>query len=350
MRRMVLSLVIFWMSCGQSRAQATPVQDPVAGMVALFDTYRIVMLGEIHGCTQEWKMLEQLVAAPGFAERVNDVVMEFGNARYQDVVDRYVAGDNVPIEEVERAWQDTVGAFGPASPVYGDFYAAVRAANRKLPKERRIRVLLGDPPMDWDQVQTAADREYVGLFLPFRDEFYASVVRYQVLAKKRKALLIMGGGHFQRTAGHPGFIERELLTAFVQPYVIIPGSNMVGSYDDLDPRFDQVSAPSLIDMKTSWVGTIPTRSPNGGSSQGTWGQMADAYLYLGPRDTVTVTGYRRSQLDGSRYGEELRRRLAVLFDKPPDFLPERDAPSQRPAFSRTPPPPPPLPSLPKPRP
>ena len=350
MRRTALLLAIFLMSGGQDHPQAAPAQDPAAGIVMLFDTYRIVLLGEIHGCTQEWKVLDELVATPGFAERVNDIVMEFGNARYQDVVDRYVAGDDVPIEQVQRAWQDTVGAFGPASPVYGEFYGAVRAANQKLPKERRIRVLLGDPPIDWDQVHAVADKEYIGLFLPFRDEFYAGVVRYQVLAKKRRALLIMGEGHFRRAAGHPGFIERELVTAFVQPYVIVPGSNMVGGYDDLEPRFDQFSAPSLIDMKTSWVGTLPIQNPRGGAPQGTWGQMADAYLYLGPRDMITVTGYRRSQLDGTRYGEELQRRLAILFDKPPDFLPEGDAPSERPAFSRTPGSPPPLPALPKPRP
>lgn len=350
MRRLTLFLAIPLMSCGQSHAQTATAQNPVAAIVKLFDTYRIVMLGEIHGCAQEWKLLDELVAAPGFAESVNDIVMEFGNARYQDVVDRYVAGDNVPVEQVERAWQDTVGAFGPESPVYGEFYAAVRSVNRKLPKDRKIRILLGDPPMDWGQVHTPADREYIGLFLPFRDEFYAAVVRYQVLAKRQKALLIMGEGHFRRNGVQPGLVERELLTAFVQPYVIMPGSNMVGGYDALEPRFDQLSAPSLIDMKTSWVGTIPTQSPRGGNPQATLGQMADAYLYLGPRDTVTVSGYRRSQLDGTRYGNELHRRLAVLFDKPPDFLPRVDMPSERPAFSATPQPPPPLPMIPKPHP
>jgi hypothetical protein len=35
--------------------------------------------------------------------RVNDIVMEFGNARFQDVVDRYTAGENVPVAQVQRA-------------------------------------------------------------------------------------------------------------------------------------------------------------------------------------------------------------------------------------------------------
>ena len=108
-------------------AQAPTPQDPVQGIVKLFDTYRIVMLGEIHECRQEYDLLRRLVADPGFAARVNDIVVEFGNAKYQEVVDRYMTGENVPLEQVQGAWRDTVGALGPVSPVYGEFYRAVRA-------------------------------------------------------------------------------------------------------------------------------------------------------------------------------------------------------------------------------
>ena len=100
----------------------------------------------------------------GFAERVNDIVVEFGNARYQEVIDRYIAGENVPFEQVRGAWRDTVGALGPVSPVYGEFYRAVRAVNQKLPRQRRLRVLLGDPPIDWSHVRS---REDIALYLPF---------------------------------------------------------------------------------------------------------------------------------------------------------------------------------------
>jgi len=146
--------------------------------------------------------------------------MEFGNARYQELVDRYMAGGNVSFEQVQGAWRDTVGAIGPVSPVYGEFYRTVRTVNQRLPDGRRLRVVLGDPPIDWSRVRS---REDIGLYLPFREEFYASVVRYEVLAKGRRALLIMGDGHSRRREGRPGAIENELLMAFVKPYVIMPG-------------------------------------------------------------------------------------------------------------------------------
>jgi hypothetical protein len=342
-----ITRLITWLilMCSLGRAQNPVPQDPVQGIVRLFDTYRIVMLGENHGSRQEHELLRRLIADPGFTGRVNDIVMEFGNARYQELVDRYIAGENVPVEQVQKAWRDTVGALGPVSPVYGEFYGAVRAVNRTLPKQRRLRVLLGDPPIDWRHVRS---REDIAFYLPFRDQFYAGVVRDQVLAKDRKALLIMGGGHFRRAGGRPGAIENELLTALVKPYVIVPGSNMVRGYDDLDPRFDALTPPSLVEMKGNWIGNLA--APGRGGTVETWEQTADAYLYLGPRDSLTVVKNRRSDLDGTAYGKEIQRRLEIIFDKAPDFLPEPENGTEQPAFSRTPTPPPPLPMLPKPRP
>jgi hypothetical protein len=346
--RWIVSFVLIGCALPHLRicAQTPTPTDPVKGIIQLFDAYRIVMFGEIHECRQQYELLRQLVATPGFAERVNDIVVEFGNARYQSVVDRYVAGESVPLDQVQRAWRDPVGALGPVSPVYGEFYAAVRAANLKLPKQRRVRLLLGDPPINWDEVHS---REDIAFFLPFRDEYYASVVRHEVLAKKQKALLIMGAGHFRRNAGRPGLIENELLMALVKPHVILAGSNMVGGYDDLEPRFEQSPSPWLMEMSGSWLGDLQVQNPRGGQPE-TWKQTADAYLYLGPRDKITVVKNSRSALDGTAYGKEIQRRLAIMFDNPPDFLPPAGAPTEQPAFSRNPTRPTPLPAIPKPRP
>jgi hypothetical protein len=221
----------------------------------------------------------------------------------------------------------------------------VRDVNQTLPKERRLRVLLGDPPIDWSHVRS---REDIALFLPFRDQFYAGIVRQQVLAKDRKALLIMGEGHFRRSAGRPGAIENELLMALVKPYVILPGSDMVGGYDDLDTRFAALTPPTLVEMKGNWIGSLP--APGRGGAVGTRDQTADAYLYLGPRDLLTAVRNRRSDLDGTAYGKELQRRLTIIFDKAPDFLPASESGAEQPLFSRASSPPPPLPTLPKPRP
>ena len=159
------------------------------------------MLGEMHESVQEHALLNQLVAAPEFPEHVNDSVVEICNSLYQDTIDRYIAGEDVQPERLRLSWENVVGAPGgvPVAPYHG-LYDTIRSVNQKLPRNRRLRVLCGDPPIDWTRVET---RDDIAPFLGFRDEHYAGVVRYNVLALRRKALLIMGGGHFQRREGKP---------------------------------------------------------------------------------------------------------------------------------------------------
>ena len=40
--------------------------------------------------------------------------------------------------------------FRSSRPIYEDFVRAVRAVNASVPRERQLRVLLGDLPVDWD--------------------------------------------------------------------------------------------------------------------------------------------------------------------------------------------------------
>ena len=73
-------------------AQAEPkVLNATPILLDLFRSHDIVMLGEMHRNKQEYDWLRSLVADPKFAEVVDDIVMKFGNSRYQAVVDRVLA-------------------------------------------------------------------------------------------------------------------------------------------------------------------------------------------------------------------------------------------------------------------
>jgi hypothetical protein len=329
--------LVICLSTAIAIGQAPPASKPqpaVEEILRRFDQYQVVMLGEIHGSIQFDQLLKKLVQDPGFAGRVNDIVVEMANALHQPVLDRYIAGAEVPPEALRPVWQDVVGAPGGiATPPYHDLFATVREVNRRLGPERKIRVLAGDPPIDWNRVRA---REDVAPFLPFRDEHYGSVVRFEVLAKRRKALLIMGAGHFRRREGKPGLIEQQVTGSFAKACVIIAGSDVVHTYDDVDPRFADVKDPQppwIVDMKGTWIGALPrwTDTPligfpaigSSGTQSGTWEQAADAFLYLGTRDKLTSGGV-AFDLEGTPYGEELRRRWKILFPNPPAALPKSD--------------------------
>lgn len=169
-------------------------RNATATVLQAFDTHDIVMLGEIHWNKQEYEWLQSLVANPDFADQVDDIVMEFGNALYQKSVDRYVAGEAVPVEDVQRAWRNTLG-LGDPPPIYGDLYKTVRETNMRRHGKHQMRVLCGDPYIDWGKTRTKDD---IGPFLGHRDQWYAQVVKDEVLAKHHRAFLIAGSGHFLR--------------------------------------------------------------------------------------------------------------------------------------------------------
>lgn len=200
-----------------------------------------------------------MIADPEFADTVDDIVMEFGNSLYQNDVDGYERGEDVPLDQGQRAWRDTVASVGPPSPVYESLYKAVREANLKRKGKHQIRILCGDPAMDWKQVTEGKD---IVPFLSTREQTYAGVVEREVIAKHRRALLIMGTFHFLRhfdliPARKQFDIEMQLRTAGANPYLIIMGTNTVGKPGEMDHRLDAWPVPSIIPLAGDWVGRSP---------------------------------------------------------------------------------------------
>lgn len=85
------------------------------------------------------------------------------------------------------------------APIYEEFFRTVRAANAAQPPERRVRVLLGDPPIDWTRVNEFRDVASQMRVVGDRDTHPMNVIKSEVLDKGRRALLVYGDTHFERT-------------------------------------------------------------------------------------------------------------------------------------------------------
>jgi len=189
---------------GQDTSRTPAVRlDPVSVILDAFTRYSVVALGEgAHGNEQGHAFRLALIRDPRFAAVVNDIVVESGSARYQDVIDRFVRGEDVPDAALRDVTENTVTPT-PAwdRPMYEETFRAVRDVNKSLPPERRLRILLGDPPIDWNAVTTP---EAYRAVLMTRDSHPADVIQREVLARGRRALVVYGDGHFQARRERPG--------------------------------------------------------------------------------------------------------------------------------------------------
>ena len=108
---------------------------------------------------------------------------------------RYIAGQPVTRDQLTQIWEETTIVAGVwTSPIYEGFLSDVRSLNLTLPVEKRLRVLLGDPPIDWSIVRGPADED----MNDWRDAHFEWVVEEQVMKKGRRALLWIGGAHLSR--------------------------------------------------------------------------------------------------------------------------------------------------------
>ena len=335
---------------GPSRAAEPVVQPAADGVFAAFETHRLVGLGDLHELANEETFYAALVRDPRFAATVGNVVVEFGASQHQDILDRYLAGDDVPYSEISKVWRNTV-AWDPSltGVGYQTFFAQVRALNLSLSSDRRIRVWLSEPPIDWSTVHT---REEWQRIYDQREPHAADVIVREILDGGKKALVIYGTGHFfsfpwPSTMPVPSvgtetlreIVERKHPGAF---YVITP----YGGYE-------KPGCSAALEATMQWPNEVLIAPVRGTALEGTLmrpecmsqtmrgldplppadelarlqkrfyeidtGVAGDALLYLAPAAELMRTPSDPTTWMDVEYNRELVRRIQVRGDTPLSF-------------------------------
>ena len=200
-------------------ATTAPGSSLIEAVLAAFQAHRVVAIGDAHASQEVHDLLLTMLSDPRLYEAANDIIVEFGNAFYQDTLDKFIlAGEPVSDAGLRLVWRDTTQSPNIVvdSPVYEQVYRRVRAVNWTLPADRKIRVLAGDPPFDWSTVTSARQIPF-----PQRDPYPASLAG-RSLAKGRRVLLIYGGMHLLH-APHGRTLTRLIQQETgARAYVIVP--------------------------------------------------------------------------------------------------------------------------------
>ena len=338
-RLLLLALTAIAVTSCAEQAKPTPAVpvDPLSAILDVFDSYRIVALGEgNHGNVQGHDFRLSLIQHPRFADTVNDIVVEFGNARYQPLMDSYVLqGEDVPSASLRRIWQDTTQPFTTwDSPIYEEFFQAVRAVNSSRARDRQLRVLLGDPPIDWNVIKNADEALQ---WLESRDTHPAKLIQREVLSQKRRALVIYGDMHFQRKnidlnyADHDGPEGKTIVNLLeTTTKVFTVWTNTHANLATLQPNVVAWPKPSLVRIRGTTLGAAdftfyyPMQSDRLTVRDGKavpvrrdqWRSMrmedqVDAVLYLGSPPEITYSKLSPALCADTAYVAMRLRRLAM---------------------------------------
>ena len=320
---------------------AVPV-EPVSAILDAFDHHDVVAVGDPHGNEQAHAFRLALIRDPRFAAAVDDIVMEWGNALYQDVMDRFVGGDDVSDAELREVWRNTTQPGQENDrPITEAFFRAVREVNASLRPERPLRVLLGDPPIDWDAIESRADHQE---WLRLRDTHPAELIRREVLRKERRALVVYGGMHLQRRnlLSNYELVDDPHLHTLVQQlesdgdtrvFTVWPTVGI--DLQDLEPDVASWPVPSLAPVHgtalgaTDFAAFYPQRVPRAAIRDGRivpvprnqWRTLPmeeqfDAVLYLGPSSGMTTSWPAAALCLDQAYMDMRRARLSLLGMQP----------------------------------
>ncbi len=314
----------------EAPAAASGLADAV---LEAFKTHRLVGLGEIHDLQNHGDALALLLSDPRLPGVVDDIVVEFGNALYQDTIDKFIAGQPVADADLRRVWRNTTQS--PLEtwdePMYEQVYRTVRAANWPLPPNKRMRVLLGDPPIDWAKTTTRS--EFLSWERRHGPVFWAPLVEKQVLAKGRRALL---------NFGDDTFIGVNATVAGERIYRIVDLVPPAGDLGGLTRRLSRYPRYSVIPAADTWLGSVdaglafdapglpgnarkapphrrgkngkrPIQSIGDDFCGQRIGSLIDAGLYLGQPAEVTASWPNPAIYLDPPYWKELRRRNALGF-------------------------------------
>jgi hypothetical protein len=301
-----------------ARRAAVPL-EAIPAILNAFRSHDLVAVGEGgHGNEQSHAFRLALIRDPQFGSTVNDIVVECGNAFYQDAMDRFVRGEEVPADVLRDIWQNTTATSEACDvPIYEEFYRAVRTVNTSLPRERQLRILLGDPPVEWNKVQTWDDlRKWTQN--NNRNVHAAELIRREVLAKHRRALIVYGDGHIWRKA--LGRTIVDLLETDGGTKVFAIATPPVVDLAGLQADVGSWRTPAIAILRGTVLGavTFPTYYPDGlGDATIRFNSLRmedqdDALLYLGPPSTITFGRLPVARCEDAGYMEMRLRRIALM--------------------------------------
>lgn len=333
-----LSVVIY---AQKNKVAAAPTSDTTAKyhqvnsqILELYSAYPIVAIGEVHRSDLSHKWLKTLISEKNFPDKVDNIVVEFGASKYQAVMDDFVYGKQVPDSLFKKCWRETTGLVVWDHQVYEEFFREVRKINQGLPKEKKIRVLLGDPTFE-------------ETFQINRDENAFNVIRKEVLTNKQTALIIYGDMHLGKKDVHSNYKNdsSQLVQQLEKHY---PGKtfNIWTGLKTINPAIgeiiqkEKITKPAFLRTSQTALGNLDfsiilpskfiTRDREGNiidvqnDHPMAMKDVFDGILYLGTWEEIThIAPLLQTTYDDSLYLNELIRRASTrkeLFRFHLDFL------------------------------
>jgi len=166
------------------------LQPAEEAIVKLFNSHQIVALGDAHFYDEVMIFITQLVTTNTFANKTQHLVVEFGNAQYQKLLDDYLSGGDVSKDEIKKIWRETLFFTAWTPNVYADFFHKVRIFNQGRTSDKQLKITLAEAPFSWKDL--SSEEEWRAIANNKVSGFSSTIERR---VKNENTLFIFGAFH-----------------------------------------------------------------------------------------------------------------------------------------------------------
>jgi len=154
--------------------------DPVSFIVDKLDSYDLIIFDDaLHTAVEPFEYYIKLLKEPRFQKKVKYIFLEVVSVTEQPAIDTYLASESGDKSELYPAFQNDFSGTGWPYKTYFDLLEAVRAVNRDLTEEDRLKVIAVNAPVFWKEINTARELELFRLSLAGNDyTMYKIILSY----------------------------------------------------------------------------------------------------------------------------------------------------------------------------
>lgn len=298
-------------------------------IIQTFQNYNILGLGEGgHGLENFHDFLRKMFDNQKIQETIEIVIVEFANVDYQDILDKFIFGAEVDMNDLRQSWRQSgqPGRQGEL-PIYFELLKKIRNINKSLLQNKKIRVLGGDPHIDWKTINTVEHwKEQIGYK---RETFPAELAVEFGVNQAKKVLVIYSESHLTKITDNKFDPSYPSITSTVNK--ISPGAmRTIGTiYSEIllsENHFKQCPLYSVIDLTSDDLGSLPAYKMFSASiykdgkeftvfEKYKIKELFDALLYVGPHAILRRCPMPEPNFD-NEYWDELNRRRKIVGMQP----------------------------------
>jgi hypothetical protein len=319
----------------------------ISGEDYIIDAYKncnIIGIGEgDHHLENSHHFFQRIFDNKKIQETVDIVIVEFANAKQQDILDKYIFGEEIDLNELRKIWREStqsINRFGEAT-IYFELLLKIRNVNFTLSSNKKIRVLGGDPPIDWTLINSLEDYLKINIT---RELFAADLAIEYGIKRSKKVLMIYAEYHLTKISDKS---RKNMLTEIndksikdlptITNYVNTKYPDTMQIIAVLNPKELQLSEKtknwplySIVDLKEEEFGNLPavnyfTQIFNNDGRMILFAgnklkELFDAFLYIGQSETWKRVDYSRSIFSDNDWNELNRRRQMLGLESLDDSL------------------------------